>query len=150
MMDKMTSPAPKKNEISETAPELDTISIIRKDAITEGIDPDGLIYTLANLVKDPHYQLVKFNKTVFLLHLIKPYTVDLSLFSADGIMGIMSSLKKMIEMLKSQGFKKLYGYTDIQAFKVAVERSKLPFKITQTTQQMGDQMLPVYQFEMDL
>jgi hypothetical protein len=40
-----------------------------------------------------------------LLHLTAPYTVELSLFSADNIMGIMSALKQMIQMLKNQGFK---------------------------------------------
>jgi hypothetical protein len=149
-MDKITSPAPKKNEISGQGAGLDTVSIIRQDAIKEGINPDALIYSLSQFIKDPHYQLVKFDKTVFLLHLTKPFTVDVSLFSSDSIMGIMSSMKKMIAMAKQEGIKKAYAYTDQPVFKQAVERSKLPIKISQTTQQMGNQVKPVYQFEMDL
>jgi hypothetical protein len=44
----------------------------------------------------------------------------------------------------------LIGHTDEGIYKTTVERSKLPFKITQTVQQMGDEMKPVYRFEMDL
>ena len=53
-------------------------------------------------------------------------------------------------MAKQEGIKKAYAYTDQPVFKQAVERSKLPIKISQTTQQMGNQVKPVYQFEMDL
>lgn len=135
---------------SETGKTLDPISIIRKDAITEGVNPDSLIIAVNKFIQDPHYNLVQFNNTLFLLHLTAPYTVEINLFSADNIMGIMSALKQMIQMLKNQGFKKLIGHTDESIYKTTVERSKLPFKITQTVQQMGDEMKPVYRFEMDL
>jgi hypothetical protein len=41
-MDKRTSPAPK-NGISGNPGNLDPVSIIRKDAITEGVNPNTLL-----------------------------------------------------------------------------------------------------------
>ena len=150
-MDKnLASTPPKKIGISDKGQERSVISIIRADALKEGVDPDSLIYSLGELVKDPYYQLVQFNNTVFLLHMTQPYTIELSLFSDDNIMGIMSSLKQMIAMAKSQGFKKGIAYTDQPVFKDAVKRSNLPIKMTQTVENMGGEMKPVYKFEMDI
>lgn len=149
-MMKTTSPAPKKIENLEKGKGLSTVSIVRSDAIKQGLNPDQVVKALGTVVKDPHYQLVKFGHTVFLLHLIKPYTVELHIFTTDNVMGVMNALKQMIAMAKSQGIKKGYSYSDQQAFKEAVQRSGFPIKISQTVKKIGNQMKPVYQYEMDL
>ena len=150
MTNNITPPPPKKMGFSEKGKTLDPVSIIRSDCIKQGANPDDVIQKLAQLLQDPHYNLVQFGNTIFLLHLVQPYTVELHIFTTDNIMGLMNALKEMIDMAKKEGVKKGYSYSDQLPFKQAIERSGLPIKITPTTRQIGTEMKPVYLYEMDL
>jgi len=149
-MDKIASPAPKKNEISGQGAELDSVSIIRKDAIKQGLNPDEILVKVNKLKQNPRVELVQFGNTVFLLQLVAPFTVEVHIFTSDNMMGVLQNYQKLADALKAQGIKKGYTYSDEPMFKKIVERSGMPVKITQTQKQIKGQMKPVYMYEMDL
>lgn len=149
-MDKITSPAPKKNEISENQGNLDVVSIIRKDAITQGLDPDKVLYGAYQAKKDPKVELIQMGNTVFLCKLVDQGTVEVHMYTADKMNDILKNFMGLAKLLKNQGLTKGFTYSENPTFKEIVQRSGMPVKISQTQKQLGGQMKPVYMYEMDL
>jgi hypothetical protein len=71
-------------------------------------------------------------------------------FTVDNPKTMVSHFKLLAKFLKNAGIKQGFTYSDQPIFKQLVERSGMPVKITQTTQQIGNEMKPVYMYTMDL
>lgn len=135
---------------SETGSGLDPVTIIRKDAIKQGLDPDRLLIQVGKLKQDPRMELIQYGNTLFMVKLVQPYIVEVHIFTADKMTDILKHFMDLAQGLKSQGVKKGYTYSDNPQFKQIVERSGMPVKIKQDTKSIGGQMKPVYVYEMDL
>jgi len=156
-MDKMTSPPQKKMAFSpqtestqDQGGNLDVVSIIRKDAIAQGLDPNQVLYGANQAKKDPKVELIQMGNTVFLCRLIDQGTVEVHMYTADKMNDILKNFMGLAKLLKNQGITKGYTYSENPTFKEIVQRSGMPVKISQTQKQLGGQMKPVYLYEMDL
>jgi hypothetical protein len=161
------SPATKKNGLSgnnadilgvlaqdkegKSSNQLSTPEIIRQDAQRNGFNPQQILETIAKLkISNQNIQTAKIGNTVFLLMRTPPSTVEVHTFTVDNPKTMVSHFKTLAKFLKTTGMKQGFTYSDQPIFKELVERSGMPVKITQTTQQIGNEMKPVYMYTMDL
>jgi hypothetical protein len=161
------SPATKKNDLSgnnadilgvlaqdkegKSSNQLSTPEIIRQDAQRNGFNPQQILETIAKLkISNQNIQTAKIGNTVFLLMRTPPSTVEVHTFTVDNPKTMVSHFKLLAKFLKNAGIKQGFTYSDQPIFKQLVERSGMPVKITQTTQQIGNEMKPVYMYTMDL
>jgi hypothetical protein len=164
----ISSPATKKNGISaqgnpdllramaeekgdKSGKQLSTLEIITQDAQRNGFNPQQILETIAKLkISNQNIQTAKIGNTVFLLMRTPPSTVEVHTFTVDNPKTMVSHFKLLAKFLKNAGMKQGFTYSDQPMFKQLVERSGMPVKITQTTQQIGNEMKPVYMYTMDL
>jgi hypothetical protein len=161
------SPATKKNGLSgnnadilgvlaqdkegKSSKQLSTPEIIRQDAQRNGFNPQQILETIGKLkISNQNIQTAKIGNTVFLIMRTPPSTAEVHTFTVDNPKTMVSHFKLLAKFLKNAGITQGFTYSDQPIFKQLVERSGMPVKITQTTQQIGNEMKPVYMYTMDL
>lgn len=124
--------------------------IIRTDSARQGLDPVRVLKGLASDKKNnPQVKTVQIGNTVFLVKQVEPGTVESHIFTSESPQVIAKRYAALVNILKSQGMKRGYTYSDQPGFKKVAEMTGLPVKVTQTTQPMGGTIKPVYKFELE-
>ena len=127
-----------------------TRQIIEDDLRKQGVDVQKILKKFTVMLQDKQkYRLIQVGNTVFFLTQIEPGVVESHIFTQESPARIGEAYKQIVGVMKKQGMKKGYTYSDNPGFRRVAEMTGLPIKITQTTKQFGDTMKPVYMYEMD-
>jgi hypothetical protein len=130
-----------------------TIDIIRESARNEmppGSDIESIIKQVALLIQRKAVKLLQLGNTVFLLHPQKDGSVEFHTFTVEKPEQLIQRYKAAANSLRQMGYKRAVSYAQSPAFTRIAQSTGLPVKVTQTVRRMGQQMQPVYQFEVDL
>jgi hypothetical protein len=124
--------------------------IIREDSSRQGQNPEQVFKKIAGMKKqNPQTKTIQIGSTVFIVTQVAPKTVEAHIFTSEPPKVIAQRYVSLVNMLKSQGMSKGYTYSDQPGFKKIAEMTGLPVKVTQTVKLMGEEIKPVYMFELD-
>lgn len=129
------------------------LDIIRDSARKEmppGSDIEMLIRQVATLIQKQAVKLLQLGNTVFLLYPKNDGSVEFHTFTVENPQELIQRYKSAANSLKQMGFKKAISYAQSPAFVKIAQSTGLPVKVSQTARRTGQQMQPVYQFEVDL
>jgi hypothetical protein len=85
-----------------------------------------------------------------MLTLVGDGVVQFHTFSAEQPQKLLKNYLGLAKLLKKQGIKKATTYSDRPEFVDLAKKSGLPVKVGQSQKMMGNEMKPVYTFELDL
>ena len=124
--------------------------IVRADSVRQGVDPTRVMKGLVSEKKrNPQVKTIQIGNTLFVVTQKEPQLVEAHIFTAESPQVIAKRYTALVKILKSQGMKRGYTYSDQPGFKKVAEMTGLPVKVTQTTQPMGGKIKPVYKFELE-
>ena len=130
-----------------------TVQTIRESLLRSGNseeDVNKIMQGVAFAVQDPRTKLVNLGNTVFMVTVTRPGEVEVHTFSNESPQGLVNNFVNLTKYLKNIGVKKASTYSDDGRFRKIAEMTKLPVKISQTTKMVGNQMKPVYKYEMEM
>jgi hypothetical protein len=129
------------------------IDIIRQSARKElppGSDVETLLKQVALLVQRNKVKLLQIANTVFLIQPQPDGSAEFHTFTIEPPQVLVERYKAGAKSLKEMGFKKGISYAQSPAFAKIAQSTGLPVQVTQTVKQVGQQMQPVYKFEVSL
>lgn len=104
---------------------------------------------LVEMLKAPGNKLVHLGNTLFLVMVKAPGEVEIHTFSEETPQALSKNFVDLWKYLKNIGVKKAYTYSDDPRFKKIASMTKLPVKVEQSTQKMGQSIRPVYRYTME-
>jgi hypothetical protein len=124
--------------------------IIKEDSERQGLSADLVFRKLAGLKKTSNQvRTIQIGNTVFLVTQVQPGTVECHIFTNEPPNVIGQRYVALVKLLKSKGMKRGYTYSDEPGFKRVAESTGLPVKVSQTTMNIGNQIKPVYRYDME-
>lgn len=131
-------------------PKMNSVQIIQKS--TEGqlgtMPFNQFLNGLRHLLQNPNNKLLQIGNSVFLIKQTVPGEVEVHTFSAENPQQLVENYKGLAKVLKNQGIKKARSYADSPAYARIAKMSGLPVQVKQTQKMVGNQMKPMYEFEM--
>jgi hypothetical protein len=135
---------------SKTMGVLEIIQASMGNQLPPGVTMDTFMRKLASALKDPKNKMVQIGNSAFLVTLIGDGVVEFHTFSAEQPQKLLKNYLGLAKTLKKQGIKKATTYSDRPEFVDLAKKSGLPVKVAQSQKMMGNEMKPVYTFELDL
>ena len=129
---------------------LDIIQTSMGNQLPPGVNMDTFMRKLASALKDPKNKMVQIGNSAFLVTLIGDGVAEFHTFSAEQPQKLLKNYLGLAKVLKNQGIKKATTYSDRPEFVDLAKKSGLPVKVGQSQKMMGNEMKPVYTFELDL
>jgi hypothetical protein len=129
---------------------LQVVQTSMANQLPPGVTMDTFLRKLATALQDPNNKLVQIGNSAFMLTLIGDGVVQFHTFSAEQPQKLLKNYLGLAKLLKNQGIKKATTYSDRPEFVDLAKKSGLPVKIGQSQKMMGNEMKPVYTFELDL
>lgn len=105
---------------------------------------------LASALQDPKNKLIQIGNSVFFVSDLGNGSIQFHTFSAEQPQKLLKNYLGLAKALKNMGVKKATTYSDRPEFVDLAKKSGLPVKIAQSQKVMGNQMKPVFTFELDL
>jgi len=135
---------------SKTMNALQVVQTSMANQLPPGVTMDTFLRKLASALQDPNNKLVQIGNSAFMVTLIGDGVVQFHTFSAEQPQKLLKNYLGLAKLLKKQGIKKATTYSDRPEFVDLAKKSGLPVKIGQSQKMMGNEMKPVYTFELDL
>lgn len=135
---------------SKTMNALQVVQTSMANQLPPGVTMDTFLRKLASALQDPNNKLVQIGNSAFMLTLIGDGVVQFHTFSAEQPQKLLKNYLGLAKLLKNQGIKKATTYSDRPEFVDLAKKSGLPVKVGQSQKMMGNEMKPVYTFELDL
>ena len=135
---------------SKTMNALQVVQTSMANQLPPGVTMDTFLRKLATALQDPNNKLVQIGNSAFMLTLIGDGVVQFHTFSAEQPQKLLKNYLGLAKLLKNQGIKKATTYSDRPEFVDLAKKSGLPVKVGQSQKMMGNEMKPVYTFELDL
>lgn len=135
---------------SKTMNALQVVQTSMANQLPPGVTMDTFLRKLASALQDPNNKLVQIGNSAFMLTLIGDGVVQFHTFSAEQTQKLLKNYLGLAKLLKNQGIKKATTYSDRPEFVDLAKKSGLPVKVGQSQKMMGNEMKPVYTFELDL
>jgi len=135
---------------SKTMNALQVVQTSMANQLPPGVTMDTFLRKLASALQDPNNKLVQIGNSAFMVTLIGDGVVQFHTFSAEQPQKLLKNYLGLAKLLKNQGIKKATTYSDRPEFVDLAKKSGLPVKIGQSQKMMGNEMKPVYTFELDL
>jgi hypothetical protein len=129
---------------------LEIIQASMGNQLPPGVTMDTFMRKLASALKNPNNKMVQIGNSAFLVTLIGDGIVEFHTFSAEQPQKLLKNYLGLAKTLKNQGIKKATTYSDRPEFVDLAKKSGLPVKVAQSQKMMGNEMKPVYTFELDL
>lgn len=128
-------------------------NIIRQSAVKEmppGSDVESFMRQVAALVQNNKVKLLQIANTVFMVMPLPDGSAEFHTFTVEPPEVLIERYKAGANSLKQMGFKKAVSYAQSPAFAKIAKSTGLPVQVTQTVKQIGNEMRPVYKFEVNL
>jgi hypothetical protein len=135
---------------SKTMNALQVVQTSMANQLPPGVTMDTFLRKLATALQDPNNKLVQIGNSAFMVTLIGDGVVQFHTFSAEQPQKLLKNYLGLAKHLKNQGIKKATTYSDRPEFVDLAKKSGLPVKVGQSQKMMGNEMKPVYTFELDL
>jgi len=135
---------------SKTMNALQVVQTSMANQLPPGVTMDTFLRKLATALQDPNNKLVQIGNSAFMVTLIGDGVVQFHTFSAEQPQKLLKNYLGLAKLLKKQGIKKATTYSDRPEFVDLAKKSGLPVKVGQSQKMMGNEMKPVYTFELDL
>jgi len=135
---------------SKTMNALQVVQTSMANQLPPGVTMDTFLRKLASALQDPNNKLVQIGNSAFMLTLVGDGVVQFHTFSAEQPQNLLKNYLGLAKLLKKQGIKKATTYSDRPEFVDLAKKSGLPVKVGQSQKMMGNEMKPVYTFELDL
>ena len=135
---------------SKTMNALQVVQTSMANQLPPGVTMDTFLRKLATALQDPNNKLVQIGNSAFMLTLVGDGVVQFHTFSAEQPQKLLKNYLGLAKLLKKQGIKKATTYSDRPEFVDLAKKSGLPVKIGQSQKMLGNEMKPVYTFELDL
>ena len=135
---------------SKTMNALQVVQTSMANQLPPGVTMDTFLRKLASALQDPNNKLVQIGNSAFMVTLIGDGIVQFHTFSAEQPQKLLKNYLGLAKLLKNQGIKKATTYSDRPEFVDLAKKSGLPVKVGQSQKMMGNEMKPVYTFELDL
>ena len=135
---------------SKTMNALQVVQTSMANQLPPGVTMDTFLRKLATALQNPNNKLVQIGNSAFILTLIGDGVVQFHTFSAEQPQKLLKNYLGLAKLLKNQGIKKATTYSDRPEFVDLAKKSGLPVKVGQSQKMMGNEMKPVYTFELDL
>jgi len=135
---------------SKTMNALQVVQTSMANQLPPGVTMDTFLRKLATALQDPNNKLVQIGNSAFMVTLIGDGVVQFHTFSAEQPQKLLKNYLGLAKLLKNQGIKKATTYSDRPEFVDLAKKSGLPVKVGQSQKMMGNEMKPVYTFELDL
>ena len=129
---------------------LEIVQASMGNQLPPGVTMDTFMRKLASALKNPNNKMVQIGNSAFLVTLIGDGIVEFHTFSAEQPQKLLKNYLGLAKVLKNQGVKKATTYSDRPEFVDLAKKSGLPVKVAQSQKMMGNEMKPVYTFELDL
>lgn len=135
---------------SKTMNALQVVQNSMANQLPPGVTMDTFLRKLATALQNPNNKLVQIGNSAFMLTLVGDGVVQFHTFSAEQPQKLLKNYLGLAKLLKKQGIKKATTYSDRPEFVDLAKKSGLPVKVGQSQKMMGNEMKPVYTFELDL
>jgi len=129
---------------------LEIVQASMGNQLPPGVNMDTFMRKLASALRDPKNKMVQIGNSAFLVTMIGDGVVEFHTFSAEQPQKLLKNYLGLAKVLKNQGIKKATTYSDRPEFVDLAKKSGLPVKVAQSQKMMGNEMKPVYTFELDL
>jgi hypothetical protein len=136
-------------KIVQDAPK-DTLGIIGEVARQSGQNPDKFQRQLLSYIQQTGAKLLQIGNSVFLLTPVEPGVVESHILTVGGAKEMAQSYVNLAKQLKGMGVSVLRTYTDNPAHTAVAKMTKLPITTRQESRMVGNEMKPVYVFELEL
>lgn len=129
---------------------LEIVQSSMQGQLPEGVNMDTFMRKLATALRDPKNKLIQIGNSAFLVTQVGDGVIEFHTFSAEQPQKLLKNYLGLAKTLKNMGVKKATTYSDRPEFVDLAKKSGLPVKVGQSQKVMGNQMKPVYTFELDL
>ena len=115
-----------------------------------GLDKNRFIVALQKYMKSGPHKLLQVGNTVFLMTAIAPGTIEFVTFSKEPLQALVQRYKTAADIVRKMGVRKVFAYAKEPGMQRIAQNIGMPVKIGQGQRMAGNQMVPVYTFEIDL
>ena len=127
------------------------------DIIWESVAPNapnvskpGFTVALQRYMQSGPHKLLQIGNTVFLMTAVAPGTIEFVTFSKEPLQALVKRYKTAADIVRKMGVRKVFAYSKEPGMQRIAQNIGMPVKIGQGQRMMGNQMMPVYTFEIDL
>mgnify|MGYP003352403915 CR=1 FL=1 len=114
------------------------------------INKAAFTVALQRYMKSGPHKFLQVGNTVFLMTAIAPGTIEFITFSREPLQALVQRYKTAANIIKKMGVRKVFAYAKEPGMQRIAQNIGMPVKIGQGQRMVGNQMVPVYTFEIDL